>query len=134
MSDAGAGATVLIVDDQPPFRAVARTVIAVTPGFSLGGEAESGEAAIEMAARLQPDIVLMDINLGGINGIEATRRIVADAPGTVVILLSTYTETDLPADAMECGAAQYVHKEDFGPAVLRDAWSERRSGGSVSAD
>jgi DNA-binding NarL/FixJ family response regulator len=121
-------ATVLIVDDQPPFRAVARTVVGVTPGFELGGEAESGEAAVELAASLRPDLVLMDINLGDITGFEATRRILADAPDTVVVLLSTYNENDLPADAMECGAARYVHKEDFGPSVLHEVWADHVSG------
>jgi two-component system, NarL family, invasion response regulator UvrY len=68
--------------------------------------------------------VLMDINLPGINGIEATRQIVAANPDIKVILLSTYRADDLPADAATCGAARYVHKEDFGPAVLRETWDE----------
>jgi DNA-binding NarL/FixJ family response regulator len=70
-------------------------------------------------------MVLMDINLPGINGIEATRLIVADHPDVAVVLLSTYKEDDLPADAGDCGAARYVHKEDFGPAVLREIWDGR---------
>lgn len=117
---------VLIVDDQPPFRTVARTVVGVAAGFEVVAEAESGEAAVEMAALHHPRLVLMDINLPGINGIEATRRIVAEHPDTVVILLSTYTADDLPADAATCGAARYVHKEDVSPAVLRQIWDERR--------
>jgi DNA-binding NarL/FixJ family response regulator len=68
-------------------------------------------------------MVLMDINLPGINGIEATRRITAAHPDAVVMLLSTYQAGDLPADADSCGAAAYVHKEDFGPAVVEDLWS-----------
>jgi len=115
---------VLVVDDQPPFRAVARTVVGLTGGFEVVGEAESGEEAVELAASLAPDLVLMDINLGGINGIEATRQIVAGAPSTVVILTSTYAEADLPAGADTCGAARYVHKEDIGPAVLREVWTK----------
>lgn len=115
---------VLIVDDQAPFRAVARTVVQVAAGFGVVGEAASGEEAVDLAASVHPAVVLMDINLPGINGIEATRRIVAAAPGTVVIMLSTYLADDLPADAADCGAARYVHKEDFGPAVLREIWSE----------
>ena len=111
---------VLIVDDQAPFRAVARTVVQLAAGFEVVGEAASGEEAVELAAALHPKVVLMDINLPGINGIEATRRIVAADPDAVVIMLSTYRADDLPADAGECGAARYVHKEDFGPAVLRE--------------
>ena len=119
--------SVLIVDDQAPFRAAARTVIRLAPGFEVIGEAESGEDAVTSAAELEPGLVLMDINLPGINGIEATRRITEAQPGTVVILLSTYAADDLPADAADCGAAAYVHKEDFGPAIVRDVWAERRS-------
>jgi DNA-binding NarL/FixJ family response regulator len=117
--------TVLIVDDQAPFRAVARTVVDLAAGFSVVGEAASGEEAVELAASLEPRMVLMDINLPGINGIEATRLIVADHPDVAVVLLSTYKEDDLPADAGDCGAARYVHKEDFGPAVLREIWDGR---------
>ena len=69
----------------------------------------------------------MDINLPGINGIEATRRIIEARPETVVILLSTYRADDLPADAGTCGAAAYVHKEDFSPAVLREIWDDHHS-------
>ena len=90
---------VLIVDDQAPFRRAARAVVTATPGFEVVGEAESGEEAVEMVDALSPGLVLMDINLPGINGIEATRRITAAHPGAVVMLLSTYQAGDLPADA-----------------------------------
>jgi DNA-binding NarL/FixJ family response regulator len=123
-SDNGAVADVpvLIVDDQAPFRRAARMVVTATPGFAVVGEAESGEEAVALAGELHPGLVLMDINLPGINGIEATRRIVATQPGTVVLLLSTYQAGDLPADATACGAAGYVHKEQFAPAVIVEAW------------
>lgn len=116
---------VLIVDDQPPFRAVARTVVGLARGFEVAAEAESGEQALELVASAEPGIVLMDINLPGISGIEATRRILADRPRTVVVLLSTYDPTALPSDALESGAARYVRKEDFSPAVLREVWEQR---------
>jgi two-component system, NarL family, invasion response regulator UvrY len=118
--------TVLIVDDQLPFRAVARTVIGMTAGFEVAAEAETGEAAVSIADEQVPDLVLMDINLPGINGIEATRRIRAAHPDIAVILLSTYSEADLPADARDCGAIAYVHKEDFGPILVRDLWQQHR--------
>ena len=101
---------------------MARTVASVTPGFRVVAEAESGEDAVAVAAEVRPDMVLMDINLPGINGIEATRRILAEQPDVAVVLLSTYTADDLPADASSCGAVGYVHKEDLSPAVLRDLW------------
>jgi two-component system invasion response regulator UvrY len=116
---------VLIVDDQPPFRAVARTVVGLTSGFEVVGEATSGEDAVAQAADLAPDLVLMDINLPGINGIEATRQIVTARPGTAVLLLSTYRAEDLPGDARTCGALGYVNKEDLGPTTVRERWDHR---------
>jgi two-component system invasion response regulator UvrY len=118
--------SVLIVDDQIPFRDVARMVIGLTAGFEVAAEAESGEDAVAVAAREQPDLILMDINLPGINGVEATRQILAAQPGVAVILLSTYSEADLPADARDCGAIAYVHKEDFGPALVQQLWKQHR--------
>jgi two-component system, NarL family, invasion response regulator UvrY len=67
--------TVLIADDQAPFRSAARAVVSVTAGFEVVGEVESGEEAVELVEALNPDLVLMDIHLPGINGIEAARRI-----------------------------------------------------------
>ncbi|HEX5587879.1 MAG TPA: response regulator transcription factor [Acidimicrobiia bacterium] len=115
---------VLIVDDQAPFRRAAHAVVAATAGFEVVGEAESGEEAVEMAGTLRPGLVLMDINLPGINGIEATRQITAAAPATVVMLLSTYQADDLPFDRDGSGAAAYVHKERFGPDVIREIWAD----------
>ncbi len=130
MSDAGPEVetvSVLVVDDQAPFRLAARAVIKRTDGFELAGEAESGEAAVEMAAELHPDLVLMDINMPGINGIEATSRIVAEAPDAVVFLCSTYERSDLPEEAVESGARAYINKEELGPVVLRDLWELRQT-------
>jgi two-component system, NarL family, invasion response regulator UvrY len=110
--------SVLIVDDQAPFRSAARAVVAMTSGFAVVGEAASGEEALELVESSGPDVVLMDINMPGINGIETSRRITAGHPQTVVVLLSTYAADELPADARDCGAATYVNKEEFGPDVL----------------
>jgi two-component system, NarL family, invasion response regulator UvrY len=118
--------SVLIVDDQAFFRSAARAVLAVTPGFTAVGDVDSGEAAVTRVAELHPGLVLMDIHLPGISGIEATRRIVAAHPGTAVLLLSTYRAEDLPADARDCGAIAYLHKEDFEPEVLERIWVEHQ--------
>jgi DNA-binding NarL/FixJ family response regulator len=123
---------VLIVDDQPPFRRAAATVVKVTPGFDVVGEAESGEAAVDLADSLRPGLVLMDINMGGISGIEATRQITAAHPDIVVVLLSTYQVDDLPADAATSGMSAYVNKDEFGPLVLRQVW-EGRNGAAGGA-
>lgn len=113
---------VLIVDDQAPFRSAARAVITVTPGFTVVGEAESGEQAVELADSLHPSMVLMDINMPGIDGYEATRKITEAHPEILVILVSTYSQNDLAADARLCGAGAYVHKEELAPKVLRELW------------
>jgi DNA-binding NarL/FixJ family response regulator len=80
---------------------------------------------VELFDTLAPGLVLMDINLPGINGIEATRRITDAHPDATVLLLSTYQAADLPSGADNCGAAGYVNKEEFGPAVVLDLWAKR---------
>jgi DNA-binding NarL/FixJ family response regulator len=115
---------VLIVDDQEPFRLAARMVVDATDGFEVVGEAETGEASVEMARELSPDLVLMDVNLPGINGLDATRRILsAQSDSVVVLLLSTYEEEEYAPRAAECGAAAYIPKAVFGPDRLESAWS-----------
>jgi DNA-binding NarL/FixJ family response regulator len=119
---------VLVVDDQAPFRLAARAVLRRLECFELAGEASSGPEAIELADSLHPALVLMDINMPEMNGIEATRRIVSAHPEIVVFLCSTYDVGDLPPDAAVSGASAYVNKERFGADTLRRLWQERDSG------
>jgi DNA-binding NarL/FixJ family response regulator len=117
---------VLIVDDQEPFRTVARTVVEMTDGFEVIGESESGEDSVSRAHELSPDLVLMDVNLPGINGLEATRQILADhANGkpVVVLVLSTYEAAEYGPQAEEAGAAGFISKSEFSPERLAEAWS-----------
>jgi two-component system response regulator AlgR len=115
---------VLIVDDQEPFRVAARLVVEATDGFEVVGEAETGEDSVAMASELRPDLVLMDVNLPGINGLDATRSIIAERDGPVVVLLlSTYEEDEYAPRADECGAAAYIPKAAFGPDRLEAAWA-----------
>jgi DNA-binding NarL/FixJ family response regulator len=119
---------VLIVDDQEPFRMAARMVVEATDGFDVVGEAESGEDSVAMAAEVGPDLVLMDVNLPGINGLDATRQILAGAASdgstaVVVLLLSTYEEEEYAPRAAECGASAYIPKAVFGPDRLEAAWA-----------
>jgi DNA-binding NarL/FixJ family response regulator len=119
---------VLIVDDQAPFRMAARMVVEATEGFEVAGEAETGEDSVEKARELRPDLVLMDVNLPGIDGLEATRRILAEGDSVVVLLLSTYEEEEYAPRAAECGAAAYIPKAVFAPDRLEQAWSAATAG------
>ncbi len=116
--------SVLIVDDQEPFRLAARAVVEATDDFEVVGEAESGEASLQLAGDLHPDLVLMDVNLPGINGIEATRRIreAADGNAPVVLVLSTYEASEYGPQAEAAGAAGFISKGEFSPERLLEAW------------
>lgn len=114
--------SVMIVDDQRPFRDAARAVLSRIDGFQLVAEVESGEAAVERSTELHPDLVLMDINMGALDGIEATRLITDARPETKVILVSTYTLDDLPPGARTSGAMAYVNKDELSPRVVRRLW------------
>jgi two-component system, NarL family, invasion response regulator UvrY len=125
--------SVVVVDDQVPFRMAAKAVLARLDGFELAGEASSGAEAIEMVDVLHPALVLMDINMPEMNGIEATRRIVSAHPEVVVFLCSTYDVEDLPPGAADSGASAYVNKERFGAQTLRQLWAARDSGSFATA-
>jgi two-component system, NarL family, invasion response regulator UvrY len=113
---------VLIVDDLEPFRRAARAVVEATADFEVVGEAASGEASIEAAESLRPDIVLMDVNLPGVSGIEATRRIRAASPEVMVLLMSTREAQEFAGKAAECGAAGYLSKSSLTPEQLMELW------------
>jgi DNA-binding NarL/FixJ family response regulator len=114
---------VLIVDDRAQFRRAAAAVVAVTPGFELRACWCSGEDAVAAAPTLGPGVILMDITMDGIGGIEATRRIAAGSTGAVVILMSSYLSEDLPGDVRSCGATAYVSKPDLRPETIQAAWA-----------
>jgi two-component system, NarL family, invasion response regulator UvrY len=124
--------SVLVVDDQAPFRLAARAVLRRLDGFEFAGEASSGPEAIELVSALRPALVLMDIHMPEMNGIEATRRIVSVHPEVSVILCSTHDPNDLPAEAAASGAIAYVSKEHLAADTIRDLWDARASGQFVS--
>jgi DNA-binding NarL/FixJ family response regulator len=116
---------VLVVDDQELYLRAMSAVVRETPGFEVVGSAASGERAVELSATLHPDLVLMDVNLPGIDGLEATRRLLRLLPGLVVLLVSTYDEEAGASLVGESGAAGYFTKASFEPDGLVAAWAGR---------
>jgi DNA-binding NarL/FixJ family response regulator len=118
-----AGVRVLVVDDQTLFLRAMISVVEETSGFEVVGQASSGEESLVVAAELRPDLVLMDVNLPGIDGLEATRLLLAGPCPPVVVLLSTYDEDAGVTFIVDSGAVAYVTKSTFGPDRLEDVWS-----------
>jgi DNA-binding NarL/FixJ family response regulator len=114
---------VMLVDDQIPVLRALAAVVAETGNFEVVGRCVSGEEAVAMAGTVMPDLVLMDVNLPGIDGLEATRRILRHHPATVVLLLSTYDEDVGASFLSESGAAAYVTKAAFEADRLEALWS-----------
>jgi DNA-binding NarL/FixJ family response regulator len=117
---------VLVVDDEEILRRSMSAVVAETDGFVVVGTAVSGEDCLVVASVTRPDLVLMDINLPDLDGLETTRRLRLGAPGPIVLLLSTYAEGDV--DYIGCGAAGYITKSAFGPDRLAAAWTAAGAG------
>ena len=120
--------SVVVVDDQTPFRQAAKAVLRRLSGFEFVGEASNGLEAIELVNALRPELVLMDINMPEMGGIEAARRMVSAHPEVVVFLCSTYDVNDLPPGAADSGASAYLNKERFGAELLRRLWAARGAG------
>jgi DNA-binding NarL/FixJ family response regulator len=113
---------VLVVDDSLSFRQAMRVLVDATAGFEWIGDANCGETGVEQAARLNPDLVLMDVRMPGIGGVEAARVIASQALTALVVLISG----GAPPDAASGGkAAEIFPKERLSPAALRCVWEER---------
>lgn len=114
---------VLIVDDQSPFRLAAEAVVEATDTFEVVGAVGSAEEGLAAVPALRPDLILMDVNLPGLDGVEASRRLRDDQPDIAVILLSSYDEAEFADLTDDCGAAAYVPKSAFGPDRLAEVWA-----------
>ncbi len=101
---------VLIADDHPLFRDGLRALLASAPGVELVGEATTGEEAVSLAAALQPDVVVMDVQMPGMGGIEATRRIIRDGPNIRILVVTMFEDDGTVFQAMRAGARGYVLK------------------------
>lgn len=124
--------TVLLVDDQALIRMGLRLVIDSEPDLEVVGEASDGAVALDQVAALDPDVVLMDIRMPGTDGIEATRRVVAEHPGTRVLVLTTFDVDEYAFAALRAGASGFLLKSAR-PDELTDAIRTIASGDSVVA-
>jgi len=114
---------VLIVDDQSPFRDASRLVVELTDGFEVVGEAENGQLGFELAEQLRPDLVLMDVQMPVVDGLEATRMIrqLDDPPH--VLVMSTHESGGFEEPALAAGAFAFVPKSEFSMDELESAWA-----------
>lgn len=103
--------TVLLVDDHRLVRAGLAALLTSAPDIQVIGEAADGQQAIELAAQLHPDVILMDLSMPVLDGVAATRRILADAPGIHVVVLTSFAETHRVTDAIAAGAVGYLLKD-----------------------
>jgi DNA-binding NarL/FixJ family response regulator len=108
---------VLLADDQDIIRTGLTIILNHQPDLEVVGQAADGPQAVELARQLQPDVILMDIKMPQLNGIQATRRIVAAQPHTQIIMLTTYDNDDWVFDAIRAGAIGYLLKDAAGEAL-----------------
>ena len=127
---------VLIADDHPLFRDGLAALLGASPGTELAAAATTGTEAVELARQAQPDVVLMDLRLPGLNGIEATRQIVADSPHTAVVVLTMFDDEDSVFAALRAGARGYLLKgadhEDIQRAVRAAAAGDAIFGAQIA--
>jgi DNA-binding NarL/FixJ family response regulator len=102
---------VVVADDQSAVREGLVLLLGTLPGITVAGEAADGDAAVELVAATSPDVVLMDLNMPGCDGVTATRRITAEHPGTRVVVLTTYADDESIIGALRAGALGYLTKD-----------------------
>lgn len=110
---------ILVADDHEMVRKGLRTVLESKPGWQICGEAEDGRQAVNKARELRPDIVVLDLTMPGLNGLEATRRICSTLPDTQVLVLTMHDSEQLMYEVLAAGARGYVLKSDAGTAIYQ---------------
>jgi two-component system invasion response regulator UvrY len=113
---------VMTVDDQPVFRDVAHDLIDAMSGFEVVTEAGSGQEALDAAERVHPQLVILDVRMPGMSGIETCRRLTAREPAAVVVLVTSGDTTDVARAARSCGAVALLAKQNINPTVIRGIW------------
>ena len=118
MSVSAKAARVLVVDDQTLFRTGLTSLLSEDPAVEVVGQAVDGADAVKQATRLKPDVVLMDIKMPSVDGIEATRQIVQALPSTKVLILTTFETDSQVIQALKAGASGYVLKDSSAGAII----------------
>ena len=124
--------TVLISDDHPVVRAGLRVLLEAAGDMEVAGEAENGEQAVQRTKRLRPDVVLLDLAMPLLNGVEAVRQIAAEVSSSKVLMLSMYTDEQQVQQAMDAGATGYLSKQTAGNDLLRAVRKTREGIGFFS--
>ena len=109
---------ILVVDDHAVVRRGVRTLLASHEGWEVCGEATNGRDAVEQTRRLRPDVVVMDLSLPELNGLDATRQILKEAPGTEVLVLTMHHSEELARDVLQAGARGYLLKSDADESLI----------------
>jgi DNA-binding NarL/FixJ family response regulator len=118
--------TIVTVDDHAPFLEAARAVVRCVPGFEIVGEQADARAALGVVRDADPDMVIVDVRMPGMDGIELARRLNDENPTRVVVLATTADLEDVAPRAQRCGAAALVNKRWLTPRLLRGLWVAHR--------
>jgi DNA-binding NarL/FixJ family response regulator len=125
MTDSDAPVTVVVADDQSAVREGLVLLLGTLSGVTVAGQAADGDAAVALVAATSPQVVLMDLNMPGCDGVAATRRITAEHPSTRVVVLTTYADDESIIGALQAGALGYLTKDatraEIGRAIMAAA-------------
>jgi len=117
---------VLTVDDQPMFHEAARALVAVTPGFEVVGQSDSGEQALELTREVNPDMIIVDVRMRGIDGLETARRLSRQDPSRVIVLVSSSDVGPLAPEAGASGVSAILRKHWLTSRLLHGLWVAHR--------
>jgi DNA-binding NarL/FixJ family response regulator len=117
---------ILIVDDHAVVRRGVRALLETQPGWEIAGEATTGREAVELAKRLEPDVVVMDLSLPELNGLDATRQILKELPRSEILVLTMHHSEELARDVLQAGARGYVLKSDADQSLIAAVESLRQ--------